>query len=121
MKTLLADRIVGKAEGAPAKDSTPTGKLSKKERMKLELKQELKADIGNVLQQMDSVREDTDPLSKRWKVVPIDLLLGFCGLPSTSLLKAEAYYQRMLEQGEEMILKMSRRPHGDANSVGTQL
>lgn len=64
MKTLLADQIVEKAEGAPAKDSTPTGKLSKKERMKLELKQELKADIGNVLQQMDSVRKDTDPMLK---------------------------------------------------------
>lgn len=85
MKTLLADQIVEKAEGAPAKDSTPTGKLSKKERMKLELKQELKADIGNVLQQMDSVRKDTDPMLKHWEVLPVIVrMVVYSGHPSES-------------------------------------
>ncbi|CAK9017107.1 Uncharacterized protein SCF082_LOCUS13481 [Durusdinium trenchii] len=85
MADLISNQIVGNVSPPSPPPSTKTAKtveaskLSKKERMKRELKQELRDDLGAVFQQMDSAKSNT------------------------------AYYQRVKEQGEQMILQMSRQ------------
>lgn len=87
MTRLISDDIAGKISkdskdskvNSPSPTSAKPAKLSKKERMKQELKQQLNGDLRTVFQDMESAKDKT------------------------------AYYQRIREQGEQMILQMSRQ------------
>lgn len=65
MADLISNQIVGNVSPPSPPPSTKTAKtveaskLSKKERMKRELKQELRDDLGAVFQQMDSAKSNT--------------------------------------------------------------
>ena len=62
MADLLSEAIVAKASPSPQRKAAPPGsaKLSRKERMKLELKQELGDELGAVFQQMDAAKSKTE-------------------------------------------------------------
>ena len=64
MTKLISDEIAGKAATGTSttaeKQRTASGKMSRKERMKQELKQRLNDDMGAVFQQMESARDNTE-------------------------------------------------------------
>ena len=65
MTRLISDEIAGKISkdskvNAPSPTSAKPAKLSKKERMKQELKQQLNGDLRTVFQDMESAKDKTD-------------------------------------------------------------
>lgn len=60
MAKLISDQIAGKASTLPPASTTRTpAKLSRKERMKQELKQQLSGDLETVFQDIESARDKT--------------------------------------------------------------